>query len=236
MRGIKQKGFTIIEVLLFLAISGLMVVVLFVAISGSINRERYHDAVNSFTDFIQGQYNLADNVRNNRIEAEGCIANNSDRATSDCAMIGRLVVTNTDATSLISYPVISSSTVDITAPMTDGITEVDYLHSLQLQQITSDSVEDYSLAWQTAIVAPASTERKPFSMLIVRSPFSSAIKTYYIEGITTDIDEIIDSSVTDSAVLCLDPSGLAIAMTGVRLDLASASSAAVQVATAGDCR
>jgi type II secretory pathway pseudopilin PulG len=236
MRGIKNRGFTIIEVLLFLAISGMMAAVLLVSITGGINRERYRDAVSSFTDFMQGQYNLADNVRNNRITADECSASNVNRATSDCTIIGRLVVGDVEGTRVTSYPVITGPSVDITAPVPTGITENDYIKSLQLEPIDNDSVEQYDLTWQTTIVAPDSTDKKPFSLLIIRSPLSSAMKTYYTDTVTSDPNVIIDTAVSEKTALCLEPSGLVMSsMLGVLIDPASVSSAAIQPATAEDC-
>lgn len=236
MRASSKHGFTIIEVLLFLAISGMMIAALLVAVSGGISRERYRDAVGSFTDFMQGQYNLVDNIRNNRTVATDCSAANNDRATSDCAVIGRLVVTNAQADHIDSYPVITGAGIDIAAPISTGVSEDDYVKSLNLKHITSDSVESYDLAWQTAVVEPGSITPRLFSLLIVRSPFSSAMKTYYYDGIETDPNSIIDAQVTDTVVLCVNPDGLTNAMMGVKFDPAGVSSAAIQIATAEDCR
>lgn len=51
--GNKQKGFTIIEVILFVAISGLLTSMLMVGVSMSINRQQYRDSVQSYAGFCE---------------------------------------------------------------------------------------------------------------------------------------------------------------------------------------
>lgn len=51
-----RYGFTIIEVMIFLAISGLLVIGLLAGTSASISRQRYNDSVQDIADFLRAEY------------------------------------------------------------------------------------------------------------------------------------------------------------------------------------
>lgn len=67
-RSSSRSGFTVIEVMLFLAISGLMFAGLLAGAGSSIARQRYKDSVQDFTEFIRGVYSSALAVENFRQE------------------------------------------------------------------------------------------------------------------------------------------------------------------------
>jgi type II secretory pathway pseudopilin PulG len=52
----RTSGFTIIEVVLFLAISGLMAIGLLAGTSMAIQRQQYRDAVQSFAGYLRDEY------------------------------------------------------------------------------------------------------------------------------------------------------------------------------------
>ena len=79
---VKHKGFTLIEVSIFLAITGLLLGTILVSTSNSIGQQRFTDAVQSFADFLRGVYNTVENPQNVISDAGG---------RSDKALYGRLV-------------------------------------------------------------------------------------------------------------------------------------------------
>lgn len=92
-----KKGFTIIEVMLFLAISGGLAVLLFAGTSMAIQRQQYRDAVQSYATFMGGQYAKAVSVENNREDGEDCnvpgVAS-APRGQSECVVVGRYISTD----------------------------------------------------------------------------------------------------------------------------------------------
>ena len=51
-----ETGFTLVEAMLFLAITGLLTVGILVGSGVAISQQRYRDSVNSLKSFIQDQY------------------------------------------------------------------------------------------------------------------------------------------------------------------------------------
>ena len=235
-----SSGFTIIEVMLFLAISGLMVVGMFVGISGSINRQRYEDAVYSFQDYMQGQYNLVDNVRNNHDDIRVCrggnivedMANRESRGTSqDCTIVGRLITT-TDGRRFVSEPVFSTNSALDT---THGETAL--LNSLQLTtaSVASDS-EDYQLSWNTRVYTDKAHRDASHTaqLLILRMPDSGIVRTYFRTATVGLLNEFWSGTPPAEMALCVEPDGLIKSNpTGVRVLAKAVNANSVQFISAG---
>lgn len=125
------SGFTIIEVMLFLAITGLLIAGILGGTTTSLNNQRYRDGVESFRNTIRDQYATVFSLTNMTTNASGDNAganavdpcsvidstNPSDpgtavfRGSSDCLYVGRLVVLTPDdgskTTQLAVYPVVA---------------------------------------------------------------------------------------------------------------------------------
>jgi type II secretory pathway pseudopilin PulG len=67
-----DRGFTVIEVMLFLAVTGALAVGILVGAGVSIGQQRYRDSVNSLKSTIQDRYNQTTNVVNSRGGAWVC--------------------------------------------------------------------------------------------------------------------------------------------------------------------
>lgn len=114
----QQNGFTIIEVVLFLAVSGLLTAMLLASVGASIQRQQYRDAVQSFASFIRSEYAKVVNVENDRSSARCPVrgANKESlRGQDECVIVGRYVSTtgvegNTTGTAYASYAVYAAKT------------------------------------------------------------------------------------------------------------------------------
>src|SRR5688572_29756839 len=99
MNRVDQRGFTIIEVTLFLAISALLAVLMLGGWTVMINTQRYKDSVQTYQSFLQQQYNLVYNVENSRennmICANGTVeeseSSGTPRGQTDCVILGRYI-------------------------------------------------------------------------------------------------------------------------------------------------
>lgn len=118
-------GFTIIETMLFLAITSLLAVMVLVGVSANIDQQRYRDTVNSLKSYLQEQYSQAVNINNIRAVSTGCSLSGSSLtigpaggtedwqrgAHKDCVVLGRYVQSD-DGVTITSGPVIGMRTSD----------------------------------------------------------------------------------------------------------------------------
>lgn len=91
----KNSGFTIIEVMLFLAISGVMAVGLMVGTGMALRGQQYRDSVQSYANFIRDQYSKVITVVNDRSSDDDCslVGGSTDRGRSECVVVGRYLST-----------------------------------------------------------------------------------------------------------------------------------------------
>jgi len=211
MKPLNKNGFTIIETMLFLGISGLLIVGILVGTGTSINVQRYHDSVTSFRAFLMQQYSDVSNIRNessnNPCYGDG--TNNNPRGQSDCVVLGRYITTADSQTftvkSVIGYiPLVSVSTSN----------DVDALiqYGIKISPSTSD-VATYDMDWG-ATISKLNGDPMPFSMLILRSPISGTIRTFIDNTQSVpdpNIGNLLTSSQTSlaqSITACIDSNGL----------------------------
>lgn len=181
----KQQGFTIIEVSLFLAISGLLVVFLLGGWTTMINNQRYRDSVDTLQAFLQQQYNLVYNVENGRADDLGCDssgirdddASATPRGQTSCVLLGRYIHVS-DGNDVTVYPVIGT-----TEPTMSGWTGTDIDSILAHDPERADgtlgiSESNFEIPWSATIVQPGTSDARSFVILIVRAPSSGTVHTY----------------------------------------------------------
>lgn len=122
------SGFTIIEVMLFLAITGLLIAGVLGSTTASLNSQRYRDGVENFRNVIRSQYETVYSLTNlNTVDATGTLGSDSidpcsvmeddvtplktHRGTSNCLYVGRLIKlepnSKGDATKVTIAPVVA---------------------------------------------------------------------------------------------------------------------------------
>lgn len=193
----QQDGFTIIEVMLFLAVTGLLMVSILVGSGIAIGQQRYRDSVGSLQSYIQQQYNLAANVSNDRNQGWTCdssgnvIAINPSsgipRGTSDCVVMGRFVTIDATGTQLVTSNVIGYRTPGAVTQSSD-IAEITTNYKLNISPISQDS---QAVNWGAQVVQPKTTTPQPVSILIVRSPLSGSIMTFVVSGVQSNLNAMV---------------------------------------------
>lgn len=108
-----KKGFTLIEVLLFLAISTLIVVALMTGITTTVARQRYNDTVQDFVQFLRQQYSDVITTSNSRgITDETCsnygIVRNRLISAQDTIFTGANVLPLTVKNALANLPTLDN--------------------------------------------------------------------------------------------------------------------------------
>lgn len=133
----RQQGFTIIEVILFLAISGSLAALLLVGMGTAIQQQQYRESVQSFASFLRSQYSRVINVENSRPDSAVCpipgVESGSSIGQSECVVIGRYIRSdNGEGSSYLAYPVYGYKN-----PATS-----DWIYAL------GDSDSEYSVQWE----------------------------------------------------------------------------------------
>ncbi len=199
-----KTGFTIIEVALFLALSGLLMIGLIVGANTSISRQRYNDSVNNVGDYIRNIYADALNVSNDKtVTPDTSTYTGPGRTTT--AVYGKLVtfgektssVNNTITSTIYSYDVVgraitsaeatSQSVLNMLKTTIDAsIADTVYasgLYTNNFYRLTS-----YNIPWEAKAQEPNTAAGTPRSsifsgaVLVVRSPTTGSLRTYVYSG------------------------------------------------------
>jgi type II secretory pathway pseudopilin PulG len=185
-----QTGFTIIEIMLFLAVTGLLAIGILVGSGVSIGQQRYRDSVNSLKSFIQDQYSEVTNVDNSRSGGWTCdtggavteVSSGQPRGTSDCVLIGRIITVDATGTKLTSSNVVAYRTPGA-AVLPGDIAEIATNYRMSISPI--DQVNQ-DVSWGAQIVQKKTTTPLSLSVLIIRSPLSGSLFTFTVDGATTN--------------------------------------------------
>jgi type II secretory pathway pseudopilin PulG len=208
----KQTGFTIIEVMLFLAISGMLAAAILVGSGVAISQQRYRDSVNSLQSYIQQQYSQVTDVTNDRDKAWTCDSNGNvtqvenasageARGTSDCVLLGRLVTIDAAGVALTSSNVVGVRSVGAVNQASDTA-EITTNYKLGIAPINQDSQD---VSWGAQVVKPKTKTPMPLSILILRSPLSGAILTFVKDGIQTNLLSMVsDANMNTQHDLCVN--------------------------------
>ena len=179
-----KHGFTIIEVVLFLAISGGLAVMLLVGTAGAIQRQQYRDSVESFANFLNVQYSRVISVENDRNNDRSCpliTTEVASRGQSDCVVVGRYVVTADSDDGrrgqlYETYPVYAIKDTD------------DWIYGID------DTIDtEYSLNWGARTRLANKTDGA-VSLLLFRSPENGTMTIRSDDVRHTDINGLISAS------------------------------------------
>ncbi|MCX6728882.1 MAG: hypothetical protein NTV39_03930 [Candidatus Saccharibacteria bacterium] len=213
MKPVKINGFTIVETMLFLAISALLIMGILVGTGSSINVQRYRDSVTSFQSYLQKQYSNVANVSNDS-DLNTCngVANNHT-GQSECVILGKYITVDNNSNKTVNV----KNIIGIIPPANQSVPDND-LDAIKAYGPTVSDVgaESFVIDWESSAVK---TDGSPtaLSMIILRSPSSGIIRTFIssnnstIEPISTILDA---SSLSQPAKICLDSNGL---FTGKRM-------------------
>lgn len=208
----KHSGFTIIEVMLFLAITGLLVAGIMIGASRNIENQRYRDTVEQVRNTIQGEFDRVYSLTNSNAGEHGnenpCIESGAEnfrpRGTTDCLYVGRIIQVTGDATdgtsSLRSSPLIArplSGEIPLyfgssgaSASEATGGANVDPVDGYTVFRYDSNEalVDTWTLGWGLGLFGANENSNRlaELSILILRSPVNGAISTHVVDGEMTD--------------------------------------------------
>jgi len=202
MISVRKAGFTIIEVMLFLAISGMLFAGIILGTGSSINVQRYRDSVVSLQSILQQQFSDVTNVVNDNASVD-CGANTDlNRGQTDCIILGKYITyDSTNSPSTLNIQTVIGS--NPTGPVTDDIS------AFSQYTLTLKASSMYDLEWGTSIKDKNNNPMK-FSILMLRSPLSGIVRTFIDIGpIQPNPKSLLTTPALGAqAELCVDPNGL----------------------------
>jgi len=205
--GDTRSGFTIIEVLLFLGISGLLLTGLLIGQGQSVARARYTASVDNFAAFLQAQYDMVMNTQNDNQdfqcepEPDGSklklVTGTESAGRTDCLVYGRYVDFNTGVYGggahgttpggrVRSAPIIGRKEDargftggDIGFFNSDGSASSNFI-SVEPTAIPQGQTI-YNLEWGATIWNPDGTTAYG-ALIIIRSPINGSIRTFALDS------------------------------------------------------
>ncbi|MEI7918550.1 MAG: hypothetical protein WCH58_04145 [Candidatus Saccharibacteria bacterium] len=215
-------GFTIIETMLFLGITGLLVMGVLAGAGTSINVQRYRDSVTSLQSTLQQQYSEVMNVSNDSMINSCKATTNIARGQSDCVVLGRYITTsNSKRLNIKNVIGVIPKSEDATATLNDVnvfLGDPDGSQPGYNIQVIDTGSQVYDIEWGSSLVDTSINKNVPlkFSMLILRSPVSGAVRTFVAPN-STNKDPVVDDKdiatlVNDNALhqktsICVDSNG-----------------------------
>lgn len=201
-------GYTIIEVSLFLGISGLLFTVAIFATGSTIRNARFSDSGRSLEAYVQKQYdNLLTGVnpRSNDVACVGGTVSSGTQTpgTSNCLLIGKLLVFQIGNYSIMTYDIVASDPgVNVNYGQTD---EQLIANDFRPQVVTTVNVLPYSIPWQAPItgVKRVNDGVAANALALIRSPRSTRVVAYsYKEtGATPAQDFLANSGVLSGQII-----------------------------------
>jgi type II secretory pathway pseudopilin PulG len=225
-----ERGFTIIETVLFLAITGALFAALMVGVSTNVTQQRYSDSVRSYKALLQDQFAAVLNTHNDTTSAYTCdtatksVVSTSGpssvpQGASDCVILGRAIQIIDDGqkiktSSVIGYePAGNDPATGI--PYKDTIETADDITAIKLYgpKVADFDATSTPFDWGSFLMSMTTKgKRSTASILILRSPSSGSVKVFTSPNAITSpntlgaTDDYIDKSTATSAILvdCVD--------------------------------
>jgi len=241
----RSAGFTIIETVLFLGVSGMLAVGILAGSSIVISQQRYRDAGTTLQAFMQNQYTNVSNVENDRSDKLICNNNATIQeqevsgpiaGASDCVVMGKLIQIDNNGQTIVSSNVIGRQVGNVTVT-----NDVDAIKQYTLAW-TSAGQEQKQIDWGASLTYPAGQGADPIdslNLLILRSPFSGVMRTFVTGDATlNNVQRTISPSAVNgfnpTLTLCLNSADLTVLQRlGLVVRAGATSPSAIELFTEG---
>lgn len=201
MMGERQAGYTIVEVTLFLAISGLLFLIAVLGTGATIRSVRFTDSGRTLAAFVQKQYDdiiSGVNPRGNDVTCTTGVVSPGTQTpgTSNCLLIGKLLVIPEGQSRLSVYDVLGTQPANVNFSLPDS----QLITQFQPTLVLTSGVFVYDIPWQAQVVGSKrlSDDQAVDGLLLIRSPSSSRIVSYTYK-VTSPLDANLSTVVADPA-------------------------------------
>lgn len=191
----RQRGFTVIEVTLFLAITAMLFLIAVLGTGNTIRSVRFTDSGRSLNAYVQRQYDDIINGLNTRLGNESCnsgvvsTGTSQTPGTSNCLLMGRLLVFQNNSSTVTQYNVIGSQPASVDYSQTD----TQLISAFQPQVITNSGVVSYQIPWGAFVSGSKrlSDSQAVNGLLLIRSPKSSRVVSYTYKPTTPVVSNLL---------------------------------------------
>ncbi len=198
MDGERQGGYTVIEVALFMGITGLLFLIVVLGTGSTIRNMRFTDSGRSLAAFVQRQYDDIINGLNTRPGLETCsngvVTNGTNQTpgTSNCLLMGKLLVFHANGGTIDIYNIIGTEPVGVDYAQTDQALITAFTPKI----VTNTGTSTYDIPWGATVSGTKRTSdsKAVNGLVLMRSPKSSRIISY-----TYVTPASIGTSLTDAA-------------------------------------
>lgn len=196
----KHKGFTFVEVTLFLAVTALIFIGIVTSVQNSMERQRFDDTVHNFYDFVQSIYSRVSNPQT------------LGQGNSESAVYGKLVVfgetvdllgnaiPEADRNSVFVYDVVGNVN-NQNSSFLGGLTPANPLVYQWRKDLNGNRVEnrngvepyyveEYKPRW-SSVIQNTSGGAYVGSILVIRHPESGTINTLALNGVAIEVNKRI---------------------------------------------
>lgn len=185
-----KKGFTLIEVMLVLGITGLILLGLLGGTFNSIAHQRYNDSLRNFAEYLSLQYSEVLSP-----ESIGKESDDYNLGNSDQVILGKVIVFGSQEGSQVYSATLVGKVIPLTLRPADNLTFTDDLMSNDTDAAlfcgndkSPSTVNEYTPLWEAQLIKP-STEYESYkkddkfkgTMIIARTPNSGTINTIFSE-------------------------------------------------------
>lgn len=207
---IKRKGFTLIELTLFLGVTAALFLGVVIGVQNSVSQQKYNDSVQTFLEFMRGIYSKVSNPQS------------SGKGNSSLAIYGKLIVfgedndvngnaiDKNDGMQIFSYDVVGRADTNIsTGSVSELLADLEANVVLgvgtdsqnmlltsgnipKIQRLILATPEKFEMHWGAIV---EDRDGAPFtgSILVVRHPRSGTINTLVLDSGSGDVIQVNDA-------------------------------------------
>ena len=199
-----RRGFTIIEIVIFLAITSVIFIAIVLGTSNVMSRQRYNESTQNFAEFLRGIYSKLTSIENH---GDG---------RSEKAIYGKLVTFgekyNLDGEENTSNEVFAYDIIGDVSGVISGDNILSTLTKLNIDVVKNEGgkvtyagiAESYSPRWMARIERTNDHELYRGAVIVVRSASTGIINTYVLKNEpddhtkTIEVNQVVKANSTEA--------------------------------------
>lgn len=200
---LRSQGFTIIEVSIFLAVSGLLITIALLGTGNVIQRTRFSDSGRSLNSYLQQQYDNILNGVNTRLGQEECNASqvdtNSSQAPgmSNCLFLGKLIVFKRNSSTVQTFDIVGTEPANPNYNLSDN----GLIKTFTPKVVRSVGTDNFQIPWGSILSGSKrlADNKSVTDIAFIRSPRSTHIVSYMFDDSTLNGGNDLSGMLNDAS-------------------------------------